>query len=338
MSNDLNTKNLTGSQKAAIFLMAVGEEYAREIFKALGDDEIKEIGECLAAIRYVPPDVLAFVLKEFSKDYQNYDQLILDGESFLKNAIKGAVSEAKAEKIYKELKERKREVPFSTLKKVDAEILAELIKGEHPQTIAFILSHLDSEKAADILMGLPKDIQPEVAMRIAEISNVPPEIVYEIDSVLQASVAKAGSSTMGNIDGLETVAEILNKVDRSTEDNIMSKIDEEKQEMANEIRQLMFVFEDILKVDDRGIREILKNVESQQLLLALKTASEEMKEKIFANLSERAAEMLREDMEVMGPARLSDVEEAQQHIVKVTQQLEAEGKILIGKGKEDVFV
>jgi flagellar motor switch protein FliG len=338
MSNELTTEELTGAQKAAIFLMAVGEEYTRKIFKYLADEEIRKIGECMAEISYVPQSVLAHVLKEFNKDYHNYDQLILDGESFLKNTVKGAISKERAENIYKGIKERKREVPFTTLKKVDAEILTDLIKGEHPQTIALILSHLDSDKAADILEALPKEIQPDVAMRIAEISSVPPEIVYEIDSILQKEIVKTGSSMLGNIDGLETVAEILNKVDRGTEDNILSKIDEEKQEMANEIRQLMFVFEDIVKIDDRGIREILKSVESQQLLLALKTASEEMKDKIFANLSERAEEMLREDMEVMGPVRLAEVEAAQQHIVKIARQLELEGKIVIAKGKEDIFV
>ncbi len=338
MSDELTAKDLTGAQKAAILLMAIGEECAREVFKHLGVKEIKEIGECMTEITHVPQSVLAHVLKEFNKDYHNHDQLVLDGASFLKNAIEGAVSKERAEKIWKELCDKKREVPFSALKKVDAEIVIELIQGEHPQTIALILSHLDSDKAADILVGLPKDIQPDVAMRIAEISHVPTEIVYEIDSVLQKEIAKAGSSSLGNIDGLESVVEILNKVDRNTEDNILSKIDEERQDMSNEIRQLMFVFEDIMKVDDRGMREILKSVESQQLLLALKTASDEMKDKIFANLSERAAEMLREDMEVMGPARLSEVEAAQQNIVNIARQLEVEGKIVIGKGKEDVFV
>ncbi len=338
MSNELTTKDLTGAQKAAIFLISVGEEYTREIFKYLNDEEIREIGECIAEINHVPQSVLTHVLKEFNKNYHSHDQLILDGESFLNNAIKGAVSKERAEKIWKELRDKKREVPFTALKRVDAEILTELIQGEHPQTIALILSYLDNDKAAGVLAGLPSDIQPDVAMRIAEISNVPPEIVYEIDSILQTEIAKAGSSGHGNIDGLETVVEILNKVDRGTEDNILSKIEEEKQDMANEIRQRMFVFEDILKIDDRGIREILKNVESQQLLLALKTGSDEMKDKIFSNLSERAAEMLREDMEVMGPVRLTEVEVAQQNIVKAARQLETEGKIVIGKGKEDVFV
>lgn len=338
MSNELTAKDLTGIQKAAIFLISVGEEYTRDVFKYLNDEEIRDIGECIAEINHVPQSVLTHVLKEFNKNYHSNDQLILDGGSFLNNVIKGSISKERAEKIWKELRDKKRDVPFAALKRVDAEILTELIQGEHPQTIALILSYLDNDKAAGVLARLPSDIQPDVAMRIAEISNVPPEIVYEIDTILQREIAKAGSSSHGNVDGLETVVEILNKVDRSTEDNILSKIEEEKQEMANEIRQLMFVFEDILKIDDRGIREILKNVESQQLLLALKTGSDEMKDKIFANLSERAAEMLREDMEVMGPVRLTEVEEAQQGIVKAARQLETEGKIVIGKGKEDVFV
>ncbi|MFH1077496.1 MAG: flagellar motor switch protein FliG [Pseudomonadota bacterium] len=338
MKKELKLDTLTGTQKAAIVLMSIGEDQSREILKHFSDEEIGKIGECMMDIKYVPQEVLSKVLEEFQGMYKDFNRLTIDGQSFLKKAVKGAIPKDRADKILAELDEKNRELPFTSLKNVNADIILDHIKGEHPQTIALVLTHLDSDKAAAILGGLPKEIQPDVVMRIAELSSVPPEIVYDIDRVLQAEIAKAGDSTMGNINGLETVAEMLNKLDRSSEEYIFSKIDEEKQQMANEIRQLMFVFEDLMNIDDKGIREILKSVESQQLLYALKTASQEMRDKVFKNLSARAAEMLSEDMEVMGPVRLKEVEEAQQNIVRIARQLESEGKISVGKTAEDVFV
>lgn len=338
MKNELMTEKLTGAQKVAIFLMWLGEEEAGQIFSYFTDDEISQIAGCMTEMKSISSELLLHVLNEFSNDYHDCSKMIADGNAFFNNAIEKSVSKERAEKIYSALHKKKRGMPFSCLRQVKPEILSDLVKGEHPQTIALILAHLDSNAAADALVRLPADIQADVAMRIANIAYVPPELIDEIDRILQSEIARAGSAGIGNIDGLSTLAEILNKVDRNTEENIFTVFDEEAQEKANVVRQLMFVFEDILKTDSKGMREILKNIETRELIFALKTASGEMKEKVFASLSQRAAEMLREDMEVVGAVRLSQVEAAQRNIVRIARELESEGKIIIGASKEDIFV
>jgi len=284
-------ESLSGPQKAAIFLLAMGEEFTRSFLKRLDEESIQKIGRCMAEITYVPSNVLDAVLTEFLTSFRN-----------------------------------------------EANMFVNIIKGEHPQTIALILSYLPHEKAGDILNLLPEEIKPDIALRIVQIGQVPDDIVMELDEAIKKNLSKVVGASR-KFDGVEALAGILNQVDADTEGSVLSALEKEDGDLADLIRQKMFVFEDLLEVDDRSFREILKNIDNQLLIKALKTASEEMKQKIFSNLSERAAAMLKEDMEVMGPVRLKEVEDAQQAIIRAAKTLEGEGKIvLVGKGKEDVLV
>jgi flagellar motor switch protein FliG len=336
----LDSRKLTGAQKAAIFLMIMGEQYTSDMLKRMEQDEIGQIAAQMSAMDEVAitPDVMRQVVVEFIDKVES-NQLMVQGETFLKTLVQLGLDQEKAGAIYKELEKGKRDIPFSYLEGLDINSLVGFIKAEHPQTIALILAHLRPQKAAEILSGLPPEIQGSVAMRVAEISQVPTEVIKELDLTLEKEVLSLGDSTRTKkLGGVTALADILNEVNKETEDNVLSVMEEERAEVAEEIKQLMYVFEDLGKLDDRAMREVLKQVETSQLAMALRTASEETKEKVFGNLSERAREMLREDMEVMGPVRLVEVERAQQNIVRVARELEGAGKIVLAKGKEEVFV
>jgi len=334
----LAANNVTGPQKAAIFLLMMGEEYTSEVFKKLEPDEISKLVTHMSETTSVPQHVLTQIMEEFLQNIESEGQLMVEGESFLKNVADGSLGKERARAVYKELEKSKKNIPFGYFDGMDNNIVINLIKGEHPQTIALILASLKSGRAAEILSDLPEQIQADVAMRIVRMDQVPKEVVQEVDQVLHKEVRGVGDSGSREVDGTTALANILNEIDRSSEEQILSLIEEEDEQMAEEIRQLMFIFEDLLKVDDRGFREILKQVDKQELTVALRTASEELKEKFFSNMSERAREMLQEDMEIMGPVRISDVEEAQQKILRVARQLESEGKIILGKGGDDILV
>ena len=334
----LNGKDLTGPQKAAIFLLMMGEEYTSEIFKKLEPDEISKLVSHMSEIRSVPQHVLTQILEEYLENIEKGGQLMVEGSSFLKNVAKGSLGMERARAVYKELEKSEKNAPFSYLDNLDSNIVVNLIKGEHPQTIALVLVSLKSGRAAEILSSLPEEIQSDVAIRIIQMDQVPKEVIQEVDQMLHKEVRGLADYGSKKVDGMTVLANILNEIDRNSEENILSSIEGEDEQTAEEIRQLMYVFEDLLKVSDRGFQEILKMVDKQELIVALRTASEELKEKIFINLSERAGDMIREDMEIMGPVRISDVEQAQQKILRVARQLESEGKIILGKGKEDILV
>ncbi|MCD6139070.1 MAG: flagellar motor switch protein FliG [Deltaproteobacteria bacterium] len=335
----LDGEKLSGPEKAAIFLLIMGKEYTSEILKKIGEDEIRILTATMAKIKSVPPEVMKRVMEEFIANVEDNDRLMIEGETFLKSVMESSLAREKVSLISSELEKNRKNVPFSCLEGMDTRTLAGFLKGEHPQVVALILAHLRPKRAAEILSELPDEMQADVAVRIVEINQVPAETIDELDRTIAKEFGDLGDSRISRrIGGVSALADILNEVDRTTEQNVLSSIEEEKADLAEEVRQMMFIFEDLVKVDDRSMREILKQVEMQQLTVALKTASEEMKEKIFSNLSERAGSMLREDMEVMGPVRLAEVEQAQQNIIKAARQLEAEGKIVLAKGKEDVLV
>ena len=296
----------------------------------------------MAKVSSITPRMLDTIFTEFNELVSTQGPVAISpsgGSQFIKNVLAKAVEAGKAKTLLEEMEEEAKWNLFQKIKRLDPKVLANFIKNEHPQTIAIILAHLDSSQTAAILEDLPGPLQTEVVYRIAELENVPPAILEEIDQALQEGISMLQNVEGRKIGGIRSVAEILNQMDSSTESAILKGIEEQKQGLADEIRKLMFVFEDLLQVDDRGIMAILKEVTNEVLQLALKTASEELKEKIFKNMSERAAQMLKEDLEVMGPVRLKDVEGAQQNIIKVAKKLESEGKIaLSGKGKEEVFV
>jgi len=337
-ANDLNPDELNGTQKAAIFLLAMGEEFTSNFFKRLEEKEIKEIGRHMTEISYVPSEVLKAVFEEFIENFENDVNVCVSGRSFLEDIVAKTLDDETARRVYEAIGNKDTRIPFSELAYIPSNKLVNILKGEHPQTAALVLSYLPREKSAEILSLFPENIKADIALRVVQIDHVQEDLIRDLDEAIQADLAVVGTSTT-KINGIETLANILNEVDGKTEEYVLSHIEEENGDLAEKIRQKMFVFEDLLQVDDRSFREILQNIDNQEVIKALKTASEEMKEKIFKNLSERAAQMLKEDMEVMGPVKLREVEEAQQSILRTAKRLEGEGKIVLaGKGKEDVLV
>lgn len=335
-------KHLSGPQKASILLLAMGEEFTAEVFKRLKEDEIKELARQMSKIEPVSGDIVENLVTEFQGFVSSGSirGLTVDGSEFFKKAVNHAFKGEQAQTILEDIEQEWKLNFFQKIRKLDNRTVVNFIKSEHPQTIALVLAHLEQSQAAGIIMDLPQNMQADILMRIAMLEKVSPDVIEEIDKAIQEELMVIGGTEgTHTIGGIQTAAEILNQTDRATEAAIMEQIEEQKQDLADEIRKLMFIFEDLLQVDDRSIMAILKEVSSDELKMALKTASEELKDKVFRNMSSRAAEMLKEDMEIAGPARLRDVELAQQAIIKVAKRLESEGKIMLGgKGGEDVFV
>lgn len=333
----LSADKLSGPQKAAILFLTMGEEYSTALFKELDEASIKKIGKYMSEITYIPSDVLSTVMDEFLINFKSDSDVVISGEDFLKQVVNKSLDKEKAREVFKVIGEKGSSVPFSDLAYIPIENLINIIQGEHPQTIALILSYLPYEKAAEVLKSLPEELKIDIALRIVQIGQVDVEIVNELDKVIKNELSKIGGATR-KCDGIETLANILNQVDGVTEESVLSHIENEDGDLADMVRQKMFVFEDLLQIENRHFRDILQNVDNQLLIKALKTTSDEMKNKVFTNLSERASEMLKEDMEVMGPVKLSEVEEAQQEVIKIAKRLESEGRIVLSKGGDDVFV
>ena len=329
-NGQLVPSELNGFQKAAIFLLGAGEEFSSYFFKNLDKETIKKIGKYMSEISYVSSEVMDAVNNEFLASFDNSDHLLISGKDFFVKSVKDTLGE---EEEVKEVR-----IPFETLINLSPTNLNSAIKGEHPQTIALILSYIPDSTAAEVLKLLPDDVKLEVAYRLTDLGDVSTEFIDEIDQTIRNSLSSTETNSR-QYDGVEALASILNQVDGKTEEHIMEFLEKQDADLALSIKQKMFVFEDLLDFDDKNFREILQNVDSQLLLKGLKAASEELKEKVFRNLSQRAAEMMREDMEVMGPVRLSEVEEAQLEVLAVAKRMEAEGRIVFpGKGKDDVLV
>ena len=339
MSDDqLSPGQLSGPQKAAIFLLAMGEEFTMSFFKDLDQNSIKKIGKYMSEITYIPADSVSAVMEEFSSNFDGDVNMAVSGRNFLEQVVTKTLDEETAREVFKVIGDERGDVPFSDLAYIPSENLVNIIKTEHPQTISLIMSYLPVEKAGEVLNLLPEELKADITFRLLKIGQVQEDLIRELDQALKKDLSKIGVATR-KFDGVDKVANMLNEVDGKTEEFVLSHIEREDPELAEAIRQKMFVFEDLLQIDSKSFREILQNVDNQGLVKALKTASSELQEKMFNNLSERAAEMLREDMEVLGPVRLKEVEEAQQNIIRTAKKLEAEGRIvLVGKGSEDVFV
>ncbi|MFH0810032.1 MAG: flagellar motor switch protein FliG [Pseudomonadota bacterium] len=334
--------DLTGPDKAAIFLLFMGEEYSSDVFKKLDDGEIKALSASMAKIGQVTPERLEQLLQEFMSNMGTGGNMLVKGETFLKRAVTKAIGTRKAEAIFGELEGTTgpKENAFEGLKAADPRLIAEFIRAEHPQTIAMILGHMDPLQAAQVLVDLPERLQPDVIYRVAKLEGVPPDVVGEVDRLLSDRLRSLTSMQVGQkAGGVTAVAELLNHVDSNAENAILSQLEEEDADLADEIRQCMFVFEDLASVDDRGIMALMREVANEDLTLALKTAAPELKEKVLRNISERARMVIQEDLETMGPVRLKDVESAQQRIVRAAKKLEEEGKLTISsKGADEVFV
>ncbi len=333
----INADNMTGVQEAAVFLMSMGEEYASQALENMNEREIASIAFEISQIDNISPEMLRKVFTDFVERFEGETRMVVEGDSFIKNVVSKTLKEKEADAIFKDMEKRKQERPFIWSKNVNIATLAGYVEGEHPQTIAMILAHMPSEISSEILMNLPDENKGDIAMRIAKLGQISDDVVRDVDKALKMELSGA-LGPGGKAGGLQVLVDIINGVDKATEDAVMGYVEEDDVEMAMEIRNLMFVFEDLTNVDDTAMREILKKVEGQQLTYALKTATEEMKDKIFSNLSQRAGEMLKDDLEAMGPVRLAEVEEAQQAVVKAAKELEASGTITLGKGKDDVLV
>ena len=329
---------LTGPQKTAVLCLALGDKFCAEVFKRMDRGEIARISKAMMEIETVEKEAVEDVLKEFNESMQYGQESLLGGSDAVKRMLSKSLDPDTAKYIMDSLEIASGPTPFQELGNVSPRILAQILRNEHPQTLALILGHLHPDQAAELLQNLPSGVRSEVLMRLARLEAVAEEMLLEVDRVLQNQLIAMGGKEGKKVGGITAVAEILNAVDRATEEEVLSEIEEESAQMAEDIRNLMFVFEDIKALDDRSIRELLKEVSNEELTQALKGASDDLKEKFFKNLSERAATMIREDLEIMGPVRLADVESAQQNVVKTVRRLEAEGKIAIGRGGGDVFI
>ncbi len=330
---------LDGVVKAAIVLLTLDHDVAGELLKHMSAEVVEEVTRALASLGDVPPELSEKVVEEFYELRMANVHVKQGGLQYAKTLLKNSLDGGIADRVISHIQTQVQRSPFAFLQKADSENLLTFIQDEHPQTIALIISHLAHHKASEVLAGLPDDKKVEVVRRVANMEQTNPEVVAEVEAGLESRLSNMLVGSMEKVGGVSTIAEILNLVDRTTEKAILEGIENEDPDLVEQIRRLMFVFEDILKVNDKGIQAVLKEVDNEELCLALKTASEDLKEKIFTNMSARASELIKEDMEYMGPVRLSDVEAAQQRIVDIVRRLEEAGEIIIsGRGEKDIIV
>ena len=339
---DANTEPLeemSGTRKAAILLLALDPEAASLMLRQLSEKAVEEVTRELASLGEIQESRRNAVLKEFYELAVASSWAREGGLDYARQLLSKSLDPKEADRIMQQISQQVRKTPFSFLQKAESQNLLTFIQDEHPQTIALIVSHLPFSKASEVLGGLPVPKQIEVVKRVANMEQTNPEVITEVERGLEARLANMLTQSFEKIGGVDTVAEMLNLVDRTTEKSIMEGLEAEDPDLVEEIRRLMFVFEDILHVNDKGIQAVLKEVDNDEMAIALKTASPELKEKIFGNMSERAAKLIEEDMQYMGPVRVSDVESAQQRIVDVVRRLEDAGEIIIsGRGGDKEMI
>jgi len=330
--------DMNGLQKAAILLIALGPERSAMIFKHLKEEEIEELTLEIANTRSITPQVKEDVINEFYEVCLAQQYIAEGGISYAKELLEKSFGEDRAKDVIGKLTASLQVKPFEFIRKTDASQLLNFIQDEHPQTIALILSYLSPAQAALIVSSLHPDRQADVAKRIAVMDRTSPEVIKEVEKVLESKLSSLVNQDYTIIGGVDSVVEILNTVDRGTEKHIMETLEIEEPELADEIRRKMFVFEDILLLDNRAIQRVLRDVDNNDLSISLKGANQEVQNAIFENLSKRLASMIKEDMEFMGPVRMKDVEEAQQKIVNIIRKLEDSGEIVISRGGGDEII
>ncbi|PCI09885.1 flagellar motor switch protein FliG [bacterium] len=337
ISDDIS--EIDGVTKAAILMLAIGADPAADVLRHMGSEKVEEVTRELASLGRVSDELQNAVIEEFynisiATQYANEGSL-----SYAKTLLQNSLDPGVAERLLSQIQTQVQKTPFSFLQRAESDNLLTFIQEEHPQTIALILCHLSHHKASEILIGLAMEKQLEVIKRIANMEQTNPEVIREVEQGLESRLSNMLMQSMEKAGGVPTVSEILNLADRATEKTIMEGLESDDPDLVEEIRRLMFVFEDIRLVNDKGIQAVLKEVENDELSLALKTASEQLQQKIFTNMSERAAAMVQEDMEFMGPVRVSDVESAQQRIVDIVRRLEESGDVIIeGRGGDSEMV
>lgn len=332
-------EQMTSLRKAAILMVSVDRATASAILKELSAEAIETVTREVAGLKNIADEERQQVIQDFHNLVLARSYFESGGLNYARALLTQSLSKEEADRIMHQIEHQFYSKPFTFLHRAETDNLLTFIQDEHPQTIALILSHLTPNKASEILAGLPSEKQVEVVSRISRMEQTSPEVIKEVEKGLEHRLSGLMTDRLQRVGGVESVAEILNFVDRSTERGILETLNEQDPEMVDQIRRLMFVFEDVLLVNDKGIQAVLKDVETSDLVLALRTATDELKEKIFTNMSERAAQMIKEEMEYMGPVRLSDVEMAQQRIVDVVRRLEESGEIIIaGRGGEKELI
>ncbi len=333
-----DAQNITGVQKAAVLVIALGPEKSSQIFKHLKEEEIEELTLEIANTRSITPQLKEDVINEFYEVCLAQQYIAEGGIGYAKDLLEKALGEEKALDVISKLTTSLQVKPFEFVRKAEASQILNFIQDEHPQTIALILSYLAPQQAALIMSALPPDRQADVAKRVATMDRTSPDVIKEVERVLETKLSSLVNQDYTVIGGVDAVVEILNAVDRGTEKHIMETLEIEDPELADEIRKKMFVFEDILLLDDRAIQRVLRDVDNNDLAVALKGSTEQVQNAIFNNLSKRLAAMIKEDMEFMGPVRMKDVEEAQQKIVNIIRKLEDSAEIIISRGGGDEIV
>ncbi|MBD5523978.1 MAG: flagellar motor switch protein FliG [Lachnospiraceae bacterium] len=338
MAKAAEEKLTGGVQKAAVLLIALGPEKSASIFKHLKEEEVEELTLEIANTRNITPQMKDDVISEFYQICLAQQYIAEGGINYAKEVLEKSFGSERAMDVIGKLTASLQVKPFEFVRKTDATQLLNFIQDEHPQTIALILSYLSASQSALILSALPPDRQADVAKRIAVMDRTSPDVIKEVEKVLESKVASLVNQDYTVIGGVDAVVEILNTVDRGTEKHIMETLEIEEPELADEIRKKMFVFEDILLLDDRAIQRVLRDVDNGDLAIALKGSNEEVQTAIFNNMSKRLSAMIKEDMEFMGPVRMKDVEEAQQKIVNIIRKLEDSAEIVISRGGGDEII
>jgi flagellar motor switch protein FliG len=331
-------EKLKGRQKAAILMVSLGQEVAAEVFKHLKGEEIEELTLEIAKLNKVQSDAKEKVFEEFSEMMVAQQYMSQGGINYAKELLQKSLGENKAFEIISKLTSSLQVRPFDFIQRTESEQILNFISGEHPQIIALIVSYLPPDKSGEIISSLPPEKQVDIARRIAQMERTSPEMIREVERILERKISTVMGQDYTMTGGIDALVEILNNVDRGTEKTIIEGLEDAEAELAEDVKKKMFVFEDIMLLDDKSVQQILKNVENKDLTMALKGSSEEVSEKIFKNMSKRAADNLREDMEYSGPVRVRDVQEAQQKIVAVVRKLEESGEIVIARGSEDEMI
>ncbi|HEX9058718.1 MAG TPA: flagellar motor switch protein FliG [Clostridia bacterium] len=328
----------TGREKAAMLLISLGPERSAEIFKHLKDEEIEQLTLEIANIRTVTPEEKDKVLDEFYQICLAQEYIVEGGINYAKDILEKALGTQKALDVINKLTVSLQVRPFDFVRKADPSQLLNFIQNEHPQTIALILSYLKPQQSSAVLSALAQEKQADVARRIAMMDRTSPEVIKEVERILEKKLSSLVTEDYTAAGGVQSIVDILNNVDRGTEKYIMETLEIENTDLAEEIKKRMFVFEDILSLDNRSIQRFLREVENNQLAIALKGSTEEVQKLIYSNMSKRLVEMIKEDIEFMGPVRLKDVEEAQQKIVNIIRKLEDAGEIVISRGGGDEII
>ncbi len=332
---DNEKEKLAGADKAAILLMSLGEEAATGVLKHLGPREVQRVGTAMANLTSISTPNVDAVINLFAAEIGDHTALGVNSDEYIRTVLVDSLGEGKAGGLIDRILLGRNSKGLEAMKWMDARGVAEVVRGEHPQIVAIVLSYLDADHAAEVLNMLPENVRADIMMRIATLDGIQPEALSELDAMLEQQFSTASASKSSGIGGVESAANIMNFLDSSSEEAVMEVIKESDEQLGESIEDLMFVFENLKEVDDRGIQTLLREISTEHLIPALKGADETMREKFLKNMSKRAAEMLRDDLEVSGPIRLSDVEAAQKEILSTARRLSDQGDIMLGGGGEE---